>query len=180
MLMISSLPQERCINSYQSQGCRFGRELKISALWNIVTNSRVTPSWRDIVSLTFSEAGVLHVNWTSLGHCNLRANMVDHPFDECCIPVPRKMSSLKEKQPKKPPPKRIRNVGKSKHVQLTTSSSSDSPPSDNKDLPSIKLSPRSYSRALPNRTHHVSRPKGDKTCDVQELGYSIVQCCPRC
>ncbi|GJS73492.1 DNA helicase [Tanacetum coccineum] len=32
---------------------------------NIVTNSRVTPSWREIVSLTFSEVGVLHVNWTS-------------------------------------------------------------------------------------------------------------------
>ncbi|GKC48368.1 hypothetical protein Tco_1066090, partial [Tanacetum coccineum] len=32
MLMISSLPQERCINSYQSQGCLFGRELKISAV----------------------------------------------------------------------------------------------------------------------------------------------------
>ncbi|GJY25742.1 hypothetical protein Tco_0400468 [Tanacetum coccineum] len=29
---------------------------------NIVTNSRVTPSWREIVSLTFSEAGVLQVN----------------------------------------------------------------------------------------------------------------------
>ncbi|GJS23190.1 hypothetical protein Tco_0451822 [Tanacetum coccineum] len=28
---------------------------------NIVTNSRVTPSWREIVSLTFSEAGILHV-----------------------------------------------------------------------------------------------------------------------
>ncbi|GKA87713.1 retrovirus-related pol polyprotein from transposon TNT 1-94 [Tanacetum coccineum] len=36
---------------------------------NIVTNSRVTPSWREIVSLTFSEAGVLHVNWISFGHC---------------------------------------------------------------------------------------------------------------
>nr|GEW26856.1 retrotransposon protein, putative, Ty3-gypsy subclass [Tanacetum cinerariifolium] len=36
---------------------------------NFVTNSRVTPSWREIVSLTFSEAGVLHVNWTRLGHC---------------------------------------------------------------------------------------------------------------
>ncbi|GJV14738.1 hypothetical protein Tco_1360061 [Tanacetum coccineum] len=36
---------------------------------NIITNSRVMPSWREIVSLTFSEAGVLHVNWTSLGHC---------------------------------------------------------------------------------------------------------------
>nr|GEV22087.1 hypothetical protein [Tanacetum cinerariifolium] len=60
MLMISSLPQERCINSYQSQGCLFGRELKISAVRNIVTSSRVTPSWREIVSLTFSEAGILH------------------------------------------------------------------------------------------------------------------------
>ncbi|GJV26871.1 putative ribonuclease H-like domain-containing protein [Tanacetum coccineum] len=39
---------------------------------NIVTNSRVTPSWREIVSLTFSEAGVLHVNWISFGHCVLR------------------------------------------------------------------------------------------------------------
>ncbi|GKF61494.1 hypothetical protein Tco_0181548 [Tanacetum coccineum] len=74
MLMISSLPQEQCINSYQSQGCLFGRELKISAVclstsWrNIVTNSRVTPSWREIVSLAFSEAGILHVNWTSFGH----------------------------------------------------------------------------------------------------------------
>nr|GEV47754.1 hypothetical protein [Tanacetum cinerariifolium] len=29
-------------------------------LRNIVTDSRVTPSWREIVSLTFSEAGVLH------------------------------------------------------------------------------------------------------------------------
>nr|GEY48521.1 hypothetical protein [Tanacetum cinerariifolium] len=30
---------------------------------NIVSNSRVTPSWREIVSLTFNEAGFLHVNW---------------------------------------------------------------------------------------------------------------------
>nr|GEV89637.1 reverse transcriptase domain-containing protein [Tanacetum cinerariifolium] len=30
---------------------------------NIVTNLHVTPSWREIVRLTFSEAGVLHVNW---------------------------------------------------------------------------------------------------------------------
>nr|GEW58745.1 putative reverse transcriptase domain-containing protein [Tanacetum cinerariifolium] len=36
---------------------------------NIVTNSRVTPSWREIVSLTFSEADVLYVNWISFGHC---------------------------------------------------------------------------------------------------------------
>nr|GEU28719.1 putative reverse transcriptase domain-containing protein [Tanacetum cinerariifolium] len=37
-----------------------------------LTNSRVTPSWREIVNHTFSEAGVLHVNLTSLGHCVLR------------------------------------------------------------------------------------------------------------
>nr|GEW23642.1 hypothetical protein [Tanacetum cinerariifolium] len=61
---------------------------------------------------------------------------------------PRKISFLKAKQPKKPPPKRTRNVGKSKHVELTTSSSTESPPSDNRDLPSTKLSPISYSRAL--------------------------------
>ncbi|GJS93304.1 hypothetical protein Tco_0800272 [Tanacetum coccineum] len=80
---------------------------------------------------------------------NLKANMVDHPFDERYILVPRKMSSLKAKQPKKPPPKRTRNVGKSKRAQLTTSSSFDSPPSDNGELLSTKLSSRSYSRALP-------------------------------
>nr|GFD16127.1 hypothetical protein [Tanacetum cinerariifolium] len=63
------------------------------------------------------------------------------------------MSSLKSKQSKKPLPKRTRNVGKSKRAQLTTSSSSDSPPLDNRDLPSTKLSPRSYSRALLNRAN---------------------------
>ncbi|GJT13212.1 hypothetical protein Tco_0860254 [Tanacetum coccineum] len=45
---------------------------------------------------------------------NLKANMAEHPFDECYKLVPRKMSPLKAKQPKKPPPKRDRNVGKSK------------------------------------------------------------------
>nr|GEV85245.1 hypothetical protein [Tanacetum cinerariifolium] len=35
---------------------------------NIVTNSRVTPSWREIVSLNFSKADALHMNWTSLGY----------------------------------------------------------------------------------------------------------------
>ncbi|GJW60814.1 hypothetical protein Tco_0110149 [Tanacetum coccineum] len=80
---------------------------------------------------------------------NLQANLENHLFYERYILVPRKMSSLKAKQPKRPPPKRIRSVGKSKHTQLTTSSSSDSPLSDNKDLPSTKLSPRSYSKALP-------------------------------
>nr|GEX66767.1 reverse transcriptase domain-containing protein [Tanacetum cinerariifolium] len=34
----------------------------LDCIRNIVTNSRVTPSWRKIVSLTFSEADVLHVN----------------------------------------------------------------------------------------------------------------------
>ncbi|GKB71498.1 hypothetical protein Tco_0932910 [Tanacetum coccineum] len=94
---------------------------------------------------------------------NLKANMVDHPFDERYILVPRKMPSLKAKQPKKPPPKRTRNVGKSKRAQLTTSSSSDSPPSDNKDLPSTKLSPRSYSRALlprPNMSNEQRKTRG--------------------
>ncbi|GJX48507.1 hypothetical protein Tco_0273697 [Tanacetum coccineum] len=43
---------------------------------NIVTNSRVTPSWREIVSLTFSEAGVLHVNWISFGHCVSRRGLL--------------------------------------------------------------------------------------------------------
>ncbi|GKA75274.1 hypothetical protein Tco_0781652 [Tanacetum coccineum] len=84
---------------------------------------------------------------------DLKANMAYHPFDECYILVPRKMSSLKAKQPKKPPSKRTRNIGKSKRAQLTTSSLFDSPPSDNGDLPGTKLSPRSYSRALPNRTN---------------------------
>ncbi|GKD46646.1 hypothetical protein Tco_1271291 [Tanacetum coccineum] len=84
---------------------------------------------------------------------NLKANMVDHPFDERYIFVPRKMPSFKAKQPKKPPPKRSRNIGKSKRAQLTTSSSSNSPPLNNRDLPNTKLSPRSYSKALPNRTN---------------------------
>nr|GEX58432.1 ribonuclease H-like domain-containing protein [Tanacetum cinerariifolium] len=48
----------------------FGREnFYVILSRNIVINSRMTPSWREIVSLTFNEAGVLHVNWTSLGHC---------------------------------------------------------------------------------------------------------------
>nr|GEW20440.1 retrovirus-related Pol polyprotein from transposon TNT 1-94 [Tanacetum cinerariifolium] len=71
---------------------------------------------------------------------NLKANMAQGSFDERCKLVPRKMSSLKAKQPKKPPPKRARNVEKSKWTQLSTSSSIESPPSDNGDLPSTKLS----------------------------------------
>ncbi|GJZ48905.1 hypothetical protein Tco_0603095 [Tanacetum coccineum] len=84
---------------------------------------------------------------------NLKANMFEHLFDERYILIPRKMASLKAKQPKHPPPKRTRSLGKSKCVELPTSSSSDSPPSDNGDLPSTKLSPRSYYRALPVRSN---------------------------
>nr|GEW14735.1 hypothetical protein [Tanacetum cinerariifolium] len=78
----------------------------------------------------------------------LKANMAEHPFDERYKLVPKKMSSLKAKQPKKPPLKRARNVGKSKRPKLTTSSSTKSPPSDNGDLSSTKLSSMSYSKAL--------------------------------
>ncbi|GJS68518.1 hypothetical protein Tco_0683083 [Tanacetum coccineum] len=80
---------------------------------------------------------------------NLKANIADHLFDERYALLPRNMTSFKAKQPKKPPPKRTRNVGKCKDTQLSTSSSTESPPSDNRGLPSTKLSPRSYSRALP-------------------------------
>ncbi|GKB58001.1 hypothetical protein Tco_0914187 [Tanacetum coccineum] len=80
---------------------------------------------------------------------NLKANIENHPFDERYVLVPRIMSSLKAKQPKRPPPKRTKNVGKSKREQLSSTSSSESPPSDNEDLPSTKLSPMSYNRALP-------------------------------
>ncbi|GJU39408.1 hypothetical protein Tco_1192365 [Tanacetum coccineum] len=79
---------------------------------------------------------------------NLKANMAQGSFDERYKLVPRKMSSLKAKQPKRPPPKRTRNVGKSKRTQLSTSSLTESPPSDNEDFPSTKLSPRFYHKAL--------------------------------
>ncbi|GJV25393.1 retrovirus-related pol polyprotein from transposon TNT 1-94 [Tanacetum coccineum] len=78
---------------------------------------------------------------------NLKENMAEHPFDERYKLVHRKMSSLKAKKLKRPPLKRTRNVGKSKRTQLSTSSSTESP-SDNKELPSTKLFPMSYSRAL--------------------------------
>ncbi|GKF03118.1 hypothetical protein Tco_0030041 [Tanacetum coccineum] len=73
------------------------------------------------------------------------------------------MSSLKAKQPKKPPHKRTRNVGKSKRTQLSTSSWTESPPSDYGDLPNTKLSPRSYSRALkddPNMSKEQRETRG--------------------
>ncbi|GJZ12285.1 hypothetical protein Tco_0547515 [Tanacetum coccineum] len=94
---------------------------------------------------------------------NLKANMPQNLFDERYKFVPRKMSSLKAKQPKRPPPKRTRNVGMSKRTQLSTSSSIESPPSDNRELPSTKLSPRSYSRALkydPNMTKEQRETRG--------------------
>ncbi|GJT23996.1 hypothetical protein Tco_0893933 [Tanacetum coccineum] len=94
---------------------------------------------------------------------NLKENMEKHPFDKRYKFVPRKMSSLKVKQPKKPLPKRTRNVGKSKHVELRTSSSTESPPSDNGDFPSTKLSPRSYSRVLspdPNMSKEQKETRG--------------------
>ncbi|GJW54226.1 hypothetical protein Tco_0098311 [Tanacetum coccineum] len=94
---------------------------------------------------------------------NLKANMAQGSFDKCYKLFPRKMSSLKAKQPKKPPPKRTWNVGKSKRTQLTTSSSAESPPSYNGDLPSTKLSPRSYHRALkddPNMSKEQRETRG--------------------
>nr|GEX95098.1 uncharacterized mitochondrial protein AtMg00810-like [Tanacetum cinerariifolium] len=45
---------------------------------------------------------------------NLKANMAQGSFDERYKLVPRKMSSPKAKQPKRPPPKITRNVEKSK------------------------------------------------------------------
>ncbi|GJU00630.1 hypothetical protein Tco_1110968 [Tanacetum coccineum] len=47
---------------------------------------------------------------------NLKANMAPGSFDEWYKLVLRKMSSLKAKQPKRPLPKRTRNVGKSKRT----------------------------------------------------------------
>ncbi|GJT66744.1 hypothetical protein Tco_1018224 [Tanacetum coccineum] len=43
---------------------------------------------------------------------NLRETMADHPFDNHYILVPRLMSSLKANQPRRPPLKKPRNVGK--------------------------------------------------------------------
>nr|GEV51357.1 hypothetical protein [Tanacetum cinerariifolium] len=93
---------------------------------------------------------------------NLKANMAQGLFDKRYKLFPRKMSSLKAKQPKRPPPKRTRNVGKSKRTQLTTSSSTESLPSNNEDLPSTKLSPRSYHRALKDDPNMSKEQMGDK------------------
>nr|GEV58244.1 retrotransposon protein, putative, unclassified [Tanacetum cinerariifolium] len=94
---------------------------------------------------------------------NLKANMAQVSFNERYKLVSRKMSSIKAKQPKRPPPKRTRNLRKSKQTQLTTSSSTKSPPSDNRDFPSTKLSPRSYHRALkdnPNMSKEQRETRG--------------------
>nr|GEV02324.1 hypothetical protein [Tanacetum cinerariifolium] len=92
-----------------------------------------------------------------------RQNIAQGSFDEHYKLVPRKISLLKAKQPKRPPPKRTRNGGKSKQTQLTTSSSTESPPLDNRDLPSTKISPRSYHRALkddPNMSKEQKETRG--------------------
>ncbi|GJS32381.1 hypothetical protein Tco_0530763 [Tanacetum coccineum] len=81
------------------------------------------------------------------------ANIAQGSFDERYKLVHMKMSSLKTKKLKKPPPKRTRNVGKYKWTQLTTSSSIESPPLDNGDLPSTKLLARSNHRALKDDTN---------------------------
>ncbi|GJW44550.1 retrovirus-related pol polyprotein from transposon TNT 1-94 [Tanacetum coccineum] len=54
---------QKCKKMKLSQDMQLIQKLRHDQKRNIVTNSRVTPSWREIVSLTFSEAGVLHVNW---------------------------------------------------------------------------------------------------------------------
>nr|GEV61928.1 hypothetical protein [Tanacetum cinerariifolium] len=103
---------------------------------------------------------------------NLKANMAQRSFDERYKLVLRKMSSLKVKQPKRPPPKRTKNVGKSKRTQLTTSSSIESPSSDNEDLPSTKLSPRSYHRALKDDPN-MSKEQGETRGMFKNLGRAL-------
>ncbi|GKB35975.1 hypothetical protein Tco_0880917 [Tanacetum coccineum] len=70
MMKVLKSVRKLCSKSYLKQGsiekllCHPQQYVRLQAeeikLENIVTNSRVTPSWREIVSLTFSEAGVLH------------------------------------------------------------------------------------------------------------------------
>ncbi|GJV37366.1 hypothetical protein Tco_1409843 [Tanacetum coccineum] len=82
------------------------------------------------------------------------------------------MSSLKAKQPKKPPPKRTRNVGKYKWTQLSTSSSTELPPSDNEEFLSTKISPRSYSRAL-KEDPNLSKEQRETRGMFKNLGRSL-------
>ncbi|GJT97755.1 hypothetical protein Tco_1093273 [Tanacetum coccineum] len=90
---------------------------------------------------------------------NIKANIENHPFGDRYILVPRKMSFLKAKKPKQPPPKRTKSLGKSKRAQLPSSSSSKSTSSDNEDLSSTKLSPRSFYKALPIRENMLDDQK---------------------
>ncbi|GJV33571.1 hypothetical protein Tco_1393971 [Tanacetum coccineum] len=60
MLMISSLPQERCINSYQSQGCLFRRELKISAVYVRLRAEEIKLEYSSRSSKIFSQNTRLH------------------------------------------------------------------------------------------------------------------------
>ncbi|GJW04390.1 hypothetical protein Tco_1563246 [Tanacetum coccineum] len=71
-----AMETEKCKKMKLSQDMQLIQKLRHDQKRNIVTNSRVTPSWREIVSLTFSEAGVLHVNWTSFGHCVSRRGLL--------------------------------------------------------------------------------------------------------
>ncbi|GJS46460.1 retrovirus-related pol polyprotein from transposon TNT 1-94 [Tanacetum coccineum] len=85
---------------------------------------------------------------------------------------------LMAKQPKKPPPKRTRNVGKSKRTQLSTSSSTESPPSNNGDFPSTKLSPRSYSRDLKDDLN-MSKEQREIRGMFKNLGHALQLMTPR-
>nr|GEV59295.1 hypothetical protein [Tanacetum cinerariifolium] len=66
---IIHIKSEKCKKMKLSQDMQLFQKLCDDQKRNIVTNSRVTPSWKEIVSLAFSEVGVLHMNLTSLGHC---------------------------------------------------------------------------------------------------------------
>ncbi|GJU19073.1 hypothetical protein Tco_1147039 [Tanacetum coccineum] len=92
---IIHIKAEKCKNMKHSQDMQLIQKLRddqkcmkkvfeVMSGRNIVTNSRVTPSWREIVSLTFSEAGVLHVNWISFGHCVLRRDSDKLRHDQKC------------------------------------------------------------------------------------------------
>nr|GEY00602.1 hypothetical protein [Tanacetum cinerariifolium] len=103
---------------------------------------------------------------------NLKANIAQGLFDERHKLITRKMSSLKAKQPKKPPPKRTRNVGKSKRTQLITSSLTESPPLNNGDLPSTKLSPISYHKAIKDDPK-MSKEQRKKSGMFKNLGRAL-------
>nr|GEV99807.1 hypothetical protein [Tanacetum cinerariifolium] len=104
---------------------------------------------------------------------NLKASIEISPFDNHYILVPRRMSSRKAKQPKRPPLKRTKSVGKSKRAQLTTSSSSHLPPLDNGELPSTKLSPRSYYIPSPFVNTCRMTKRRQEGCSRTWLGHCI-------